>query len=102
MKWGRQIEVETSVLSEVNADLSTLPVSLVTKWKHHLDLEFADSDYGTPAQVDILLGGKVFNRAVLQGRRFGPSRAPSAFKTCLGWVLNEEVKSKGWQCLTHI
>ena len=94
---GKQIEVEASVLPKVTADLPTLPVSPVTKWKHLSDPEFADLDYGSPAWVDILLGGKVFSKAVLHGRWFCPSGAPSAFKTCFSWVLNGEVKGKGRQ-----
>ena len=89
---GKQIEVQASVLPKVTADLPTVPVSSVTRWKHLSDLEFGDPDYGTPARVDILLGGKVFSKAVLHGRRFGPTGAPSAFKTCFGWVLNGEAK----------
>ena len=57
---GKQIEVEASVLPKVTADLPTIPVSPVTQWKHLSGLELADPDYGTPARVDILLGGKVF------------------------------------------
>ena len=64
--------MKTSVLPKVTADLPTIPVSPVTKWKHLSGLELADPNYGTPAQVDILLGGKVFSIAVLRGWRFGP------------------------------
>ena len=64
-------------------------------------MELADLDYGIPAGVDILLEGKVFSKAVLHGRRFSPTRAPSAFKTCFSWVSNEEVKGKGQQSLNH-
>ena len=62
MEWGRQIKVEASILSKITAELPTLLVCPVTKWKHLSDLEFADPGYGTPARVDILLGGKVFSR----------------------------------------
>ena len=55
----RLIKVETSVLPKVTADLPRIPVAPVTRWKHLLDLKFAAPDYGTPARVDILLGGKV-------------------------------------------
>ena len=91
---GKQIEVDASILPQVTADLPTIPVCPVTRWKHLSDLELADPGYGVPAQVDILLGGKVFSKAVLHGRRFGPSGAPSAFKTCFGWVLNGEAKGE--------
>ena len=89
---GKQIDVEAFVLPKVTADLPTIPVSPVTQWKHLLGLKLADPDYGTPARVDILLIGKVFSKAVLHGRRYGPTGAPSAFKTCFGWVLNGETK----------
>ena len=51
-----------------------------------------DPDYGTPARVDILLGRKVFSKAVIHGRRDGPTRALLAFMTCFGWVLNGETR----------
>ena len=51
-------------------DLPTEPVSPVTRWKHLSDLKLADSAYGVPAGVDISLGGKVFRKAVLHGRRY--------------------------------
>ena len=73
---GKKIEVEASVLPKVTADLPTIPVASVSDWKHLLGLELADPDYETPALVDILLRGKVFSKAVLHGRWFGPIGAP--------------------------
>ena len=68
-------------------------VSPVTKWKHLSGLEFRDPDYKTPlGGVDILLGGKVFCKAVFPGQQHGPTQVLSAFKVCFGWVLNGEVK----------
>ena len=99
---GKEIEAEASVVSKVTTDLPTIPVSPVTQWKHLSRLELADPDYGTPARVDILLGGKGFGKAILHGRRFGPTGAPSAFKTCFGWVLNGETKGQCRQSSSHI
>ena len=65
---GKQIEVETSVIPKVAANLPTIPVSPFTKWKHLSDLEFEDPDYGTQARVDIQHEGKVFSQAVLHRR----------------------------------
>ena len=53
---GKQIKVEASVLPKVTAELPTIPVSPVTQEKHLLGLELADTNYGTLAWVDILLG----------------------------------------------
>ena len=86
--------MEASVLPKVTADLPTIPVSQVTQWIHLSGLELADPDYGTPARVDILLGEDVFSKSVLHGWRFGLTGAPSAFKTCFGWVPNDEKKSQ--------
>ena len=79
-----------------------MPVSADTRWKHLSDLELADPDYRVPAGVDILLGGKVFSKAVLHGRWYSPAKAPSAFKTCFGWVLNGDVNDETRQPQSHI
>ena len=50
-------------------------------------MQLADTDYGTPKAVDLLLGAKVFSRVVLHGRRLGPTGSSPAFKTQLEWVL---------------
>ena len=94
--------MKASVLPKVTAHLPTSPMSSVTKWKHLSGLEFADPTYRTPACVDILLGGKVFSKAVIHGWRFGPIGARTAFKTFFGRVLNDEVKGKGQQSLMYV
>ena len=70
--------MEASILPKVTADLPTVPVSPLTKWKHLSDLEFRDPDNVTLARVDILLGGKVLSKAVLHGLWFSSTGAPSA------------------------
>ena len=100
---GKPIEVEASVLPRATNDLPKVPVFPVTRWKHLSNLELADPDHGVPAGVDILLRGKVFSsKVVLHGRRYSPARAPSAFKTCFGWLLNGEVNSETHQTQSHI
>ena len=87
---GSRWEMEASVLPKDTDDLPTVPVFPVTLWKHLLDLELADPDYKIPVGVYILLAGKVFNKEIFHGLKFGPTGAPSAYKTCFGWVLNSE------------
>ena len=94
--------MEASVLPKVTDNLPTMPVSPVTQRKHVSDLELADPDSGVPAGVDILLGGKVFSKAVLHRRRYSLSGALSAFKTCFSWVLNGEVNDETRQPHSHI
>ena len=55
--WGKQIEVEASVLPKVTAGIPTIPVASVTNSTHPSGLELVDPDYETPARMDILFGG---------------------------------------------
>ena len=57
------------------------------EWDHLSNLELADPDFRTPAQIDLLLGAEVFASILRDGRRTGPRGTPSAINTCLGWVL---------------
>ena len=76
---GKSFDVEAFVLPKVTAQLPSIPVPPVTDWKHLMGLELADPEYETPAQIDLLLGGKVFSKVMLHSRRFGPSGTPPAF-----------------------
>ena len=84
---GKIVPVEALILSKITSNLPLHPVSLDSKWKHLDGLQLADPEFGTPGNVDLLLGADTFSRVVLHGRRFGPSGSPSAFKTRFGWVL---------------
>lgn len=53
------------------------------------DLQLVDLDFGTPGQVEILLGNDVLPDILLNDRRRGPPGLPSALKTLFGWVLCE-------------
>ena len=79
--------VEAVVLPKVTTNLPPSPVLLSRKWKHLSNIRLVDPDFGTPRNVDLLLGADVFSRSMLHGRRLGPSGSPSAFETCFGWVL---------------
>ena len=73
---------------------STVPFFPVTKWKHRSNLEFGNLNYGTLAHVNIVLGGKVFRKEVLDDLQLGAIGALSAIKMCLSSVLNGETKRK--------
>ena len=84
---GKVLNIEALVLPRITSDLPSHPVPFNQKWKHLLSLTLADPDFGTPGSIDLLLGADIFGRAMLNGRRHGPSGSPSAFKTHFGWVL---------------
>ena len=79
--------VEALILSKITSTLPLHPVSLDTKWKHLDGLELADPEFGTPGNVDLLLGADVLSHVVFHSQRFGPLGSSSAFKTQFGWVL---------------
>ncbi|XP_036147491.1 uncharacterized protein LOC118647197 [Monomorium pharaonis] len=68
---------------------SLLPARRVQRhpWPHLAGLTLADPDYDQPAPVDAILGADVYSALLREGLRLGPSGAPSAQATALGWVL---------------
>ena len=84
---GKAIDVEAVVLPKITCDLPLQPVAFDPEWQHLIDLRLADPDYGIPGKIDVLLGVDVVSSALLNGRRHGPPRSPSAFETSFGWVL---------------
>ena len=84
---GKTIDVEALVMPKIRSVLPSHPVSFSRKWKHLMDISLADPDFGTPGNIDLLLGADVFSCTVIHGWRFSRSGTPSAFKTCFGWVL---------------
>ena len=57
---AKKVEVEAYVLKKITKDLPLHPILVALKWDHLSDLKLADSDFRTPARIDLLLGAKVF------------------------------------------
>lgn len=60
------------------------------KWVHINKLQLADPDYNIPANIDILLGGDIWNEIVMPGIR-KKRGSPVAQRTKLGWILNGKI-----------
>ena len=71
-------------------DLPSQPVLFRADWSYLVDLALADSDFGRPGKIDLLLGMEIFPVVVRQGRRSGMPGSPSAFEIDFGWVLAGE------------
>ena len=101
-RWSstKQFQVEAIVLPKVTADLPLRPVAFDDHWQHLSGLCLADPDFGTPSNIDILLGIETFTDVLLHGRRCGPPGSPTGLETCFGWVLAGSVKNQ--QGLPHI
>ena len=84
---GKAIAVEVVVFPKVTTEIPSTSVSFNTEWKHLIKLQLADPDFGTPGNVDLIMGADLFCRTVRYGRRYGPPGSPSTFKTSLRWVL---------------
>ena len=96
---GRRFPMQAIVLRKVTSDLPSSPTPFNDKRKYMYlqELELADSDFGTPGAIDLLLGMEVFGQVVLHGQRFGPRGSPMVLKTFFGWVLSGAVNSKRQQ-----
>ena len=84
---GKTLDIKALVLPKITSVFPSHPVPFNRKWKHLMDISLADLDFGTPGNVDLLLGADVFSREVFHGQRFGPMEKPFPFKTCFGRVL---------------
>ena len=84
---GKTLVVEAVVLPKVTTNWSSCLVQFNRKWKHLSNIHLADTDFGTSASVDLLLGADALSPTMLHGQQFGPSGSSSAFQTCFSWVL---------------
>ena len=75
------------VAPQVTRDLPVQPVQFKSSWSHLTGLYLADSDFGRPGKIDILLGIDIYTVVTLQGRQSGPPGTPLALETKFGWVL---------------
>ena len=81
--------VEAVVLPKVSTDVPSTSVPFSDRWKYLLNLQLAYPYYGTPRNINLILGANVFSCAVHHSGRFGPQKPPSIFKTALNgsWLL---------------
>lgn len=63
------------------------------KWYHLNKLPLADPKYNIPGDIDILLGGDVWDEIVMKGLRLSKNGSPVAQRTKLGWILNGIINS---------
>lgn len=50
-------------------------------------LLFANSDFGTPGKIVILLGVNIFTNILLQSWWDSPQGTPVALESCFSWIL---------------
>lgn len=68
----------------------TLPESKlrIDEWTHLTGLQLADSKFFMPSNVDLLIGGNVYDSIIRHDIRPGKKNAPIAQLTTLGWIVS--------------
>ena len=56
-------------------------------------IDLADSHFGQPGKIDVLLGVDIFVQVLRNGRWTGPPGSPVSFETEFGWVLAGEINN---------
>ena len=62
-----KIAVTAVVVPKVTCELPHHHILFDSQWSHLSDLELADPEFGTPGQIDVLLGVDVFTQVLLHG-----------------------------------
>lgn len=88
----KQFDFTAIVLPKVTCDLSVVPVPFHSLQTH---LSLADSSFGLPGRINLLLGIDIFN-TLCQGWWISLPGAPVAIETDFGWV------SATVEIITHV
>ena len=84
---SEKVGVETFLLKKITKDLPLESIPVALNWDHLSNLKLADSNFRTPAHIDLLLGAEVFTSILCDGWRTGPQGTPTALNASFVWVL---------------
>lgn len=79
----------------VTCDLLMHPVLLNCEWEHVKGLQLADTEFGEPGKMDILLSVETFVDIMHYGRQRGNRGSPIAIEMTFGWVLDGNINTEG-------
>lgn len=79
------VDVTAFIMRRITSELPAMPTTTLC-WPHIVGIPLADSTFGNPGRIDLLLGADVYHSLLLEGVRKGPS-GPVAQNTIFGWVL---------------
>lgn len=79
------VDVLAFVMRHITSDLPSITTG-TKDWPHISELQLADTTFGEPGAIDLLLGADVYQALLLEGVRKGP-HGPVAQNTIFGWVL---------------
>jgi hypothetical protein len=73
-----------------------------SQWPHLQGIELADPRFSKPAPIDMLLGSDIFWDILQSGKRCGPSDAPVAIRSQLGWLVAGNVSTSSSKINVHV
>lgn len=86
------LQTTALIMSKISQKLPVASFEKNEHWTHLQRVRLADPSYNKRGNIDILLGGDVWDEITLHGllhRRYG---SPTAEKTKLGWILCGKVQ----------
>ncbi|XP_055909185.1 uncharacterized protein LOC129944050 [Eupeodes corollae] len=63
----------------------------IDRWRHLKGLSLADPNFGSPGEIDLLIGADVWGLIIKDGLINGEANQPHAQNTHLGWVVSGPV-----------
>lgn len=85
------VATEALVLTKISRKQPTECIQKDDRWTHLQKLNLADPNYDVPSDIDLLLGGDIWDDIVLPGLYRSRKGSPVATNTRLGWILNGKV-----------
>lgn len=79
----------------ISTVINNLPNSSFERqgWSHLQHIKLADPEYNVSRPIDILFDASVYSDIIMSGLIKGPTQAPIAQQTKLGWVLSGNVRT---------
>lgn len=84
------LQVNAFVLTKITADLPNRRIR-TDQWNHLRGIQLSDPRFGTPGEIDLLIGADVWGHIVKDGLINGQANEPHAQNTHLGWVVSDPV-----------
>ncbi|KAH9640131.1 hypothetical protein HF086_002791 [Spodoptera exigua] len=91
---------EALVLSQVASNLPSVQFKKQS-WPHLQHLQLADPEYNVSKPIDLLLDVSIYSQIIMDGLIKGPSQAPIAQQTALGWILSGNVRTFNCHIVTN-
>ncbi|KAH9644309.1 hypothetical protein HF086_003808 [Spodoptera exigua] len=90
----------TRTLSRVASNLPSVQFKKQS-WPHLQHLQLADPEYNVSKSIDLLLDVSIYSQIIMDGLIKGPSQAPIAQQTALGWILSGNVRTFNCHIVTN-